>query len=79
MPQRVRWKSHQSAANTTGPAASSSSVYCGTMLPAISTAPPRPGARGANRSSGPQIQSVRSWTISTTPKVASSWKISGAA
>ena len=79
MPQRVRWNSHHNTPNTSGPAASSSSVYCGTKAPAISTAPASPGARGANRSSGPQTQSARSCTISTTPKVASSWKISGAA
>jgi hypothetical protein len=53
MPQRVRWNSHHSSANTSGPAASSSSVYCGTNAPAISTAPASPGARGAKRSSGP--------------------------
>ena len=46
--------------------------------PKISTAPRSPGARGPSRSSGPQIQSVRSLMTSTSAKVASSWNSSGA-
>ena len=79
MPQRVRRNSSHNRPKTSGPTTSRNTVYCGTTLPASSTLPLSPGARGANRSSGPQIHSTRSCTISTTPKVASNWKISGAA
>ncbi|CUJ48458.1 Uncharacterised protein [Achromobacter sp. 2789STDY5608628] len=77
-PQRVRISSSHSRPSTTGPATISSRSYWGKRRPRISTAPDRPGARAANRSSGPQIAKAASPMMSTSAKVASSWNSSGA-
>jgi hypothetical protein len=78
VPQRVRWNSHHNAPNISGPTTVISRLYSGTNAVPIWIAPFRPGARGANCSSGPHTASTRSWMINATPNVASNWKISGA-
>ncbi len=79
VPQRVRWNSHHNSPNITGPTTVSSRLYSGTSVEPNWIAPLRPGARGANCSSGPHTASTRSCMIKATPNVASSWKISGTA
>ena len=78
VPQRVRVSSSQSRPSTIGPSTIRNRSYSGNCLPAMSTAAPRPGARGPSRSSGPQTQSAKSRTINTSAKVASSCNSSGA-
>ena len=77
-PQRVRIKSSHSRPSTMGPAAINSRSYCGKRRPRIWTAPDRPGARAANKSSGPQMANAASPMMSTSAKVASNWNSSGA-
>ena len=54
-PQRVRFISNHSAPNTTGPMTIIRRSYVGKRWPSTTSEPPRPGARGAKSSSGPQM------------------------
>ena len=52
--------------------------YSGSLVPRMFTVPSSPGAAGPKRSSAPHTRRARSWMTRMTPKVATSWKSSGA-